>query len=145
MTREVSVPLARLAVLDEEELFLGGCVEAVTDIALVERLHRVDAFLVNEAWRGESQSIALIQAVTHGVAAVVIAAAARHDGPFTRIAALAAAAAIIGVIEVGQAQHVSELVAEGADAVHVRPVAFPTGNLGGAGIQTEPHIIQPGR
>ena len=138
---QIAVPLAGLAVLDEEELVGGGCVEPVSRVATVNGLKGVGALGINQLRRGESQGVALIQAVTHRIAPEVVPAAASHDRPSARIAALASRAIVVGVIEVGQSQHVTELVTEGADAVDVGIVILPSGNLGRAGIEPEVHAV----
>ena len=124
------VPLAALTVLDEEELILVRRVETVSDVATVQRFNLQSASRIDQNRRGETQCITLIEAVSHRVAAKVVAAATRHDRPLTGVAALSTAAAVIGVVEVGQTQHMTELVAEGADAVDIAVITRPTGDFG---------------
>ena len=48
MTGQVTVPLARLAVLDEEELIFNGSIQPVAQVALVEWLHLIGSTLFNQ-------------------------------------------------------------------------------------------------
>ena len=139
--RQILVPFTLLAVFDQEELVGVRGIEAVALVALVERRQGDFGARVDDHGGCKPQGITLIQAISHRIAPEVAATAARHDGPFTGVAALAATAAVVGVIQVGQSQHMTKLMAEGADAVHIAPVAFPSGYLGRASIQAEVDTI----
>ena len=114
---QIGVPAGALAVLDGEELVLHGRAQ---DVALTRGVHgpqREAAGLGDLVRRGPSQGIALIERVAHGRTAVVVVAAAGHHVPAAGVVALATALVVVGVVEVGQTQHMAELVSHRADTL----------------------------
>ena len=78
---------------------------------------------------GKAQRITLKDRVSHGYAAVVHMRTASHNVPFVGMIAQTATL-IVGVIEVGQPQHMAELMANGADAGgHGEAIGFPAINF----------------
>ena len=145
MARKKLIPLPCLAVLNEKELILIRRVQSVTEVALVERRDGVITFFLHQLGCSEAQGIAFIQAIAHWVAAKVVTAAASHDRPLARVAALTATTLIVSIIQVRQTQNMPKLMAEGADAVHAAVIPFPARNFGRAGIQAKAHAIQSRR
>ena len=147
---QVLVPLDALAVLDQEELILVGGVQAVTHIALFKGRQLDGPLSIDERGLRKAQGIAFIQAVASRVAAVVVLEAARHDGPGQRVGMVHATTAVtVGIIEVGQAQAMAELMADGTDTgnivVNNIVLILFTNHVGRAGIELEVHTIEHGR
>ena len=114
----MGVPARLLAVLDDEELVLHGAAQDVSLAAGVHGIKRIRARLGEFTALGPSQRIALIVGITHWAAPEVVVTTVCHDVPAAGMMALAAPILIVGIIKVGQAQHMRELVSHGADALH---------------------------
>ena len=141
MSGEIGVPLVvALAVLQEEELVFVGTVDAVAHILrqLVEGVGagRVDAFGV-----GPSHEPAFEEGIGNGGAV----AAVGHHVPAAGGTALAAALLAVGIVEVGQAQHVAELMDDGGDAVDLDGAGNlrPAVELYGTGAVVQPYAVFP--
>ena len=115
---QMGVPSRLLAVLDGEELVLHWAAQDVSLAAGVHGIKRIRARLGKLTALGPSQRIAFIVGITHWAAAEVVVTPISHDVPAARMMALAAPILIVGIIKVGQAQHMRELVSHGADALH---------------------------
>ena len=117
-TWQAGIPTRLLTVLQEEVLVAVAFV--IDDIGIaprvLQRLHVADALGVDQLGGCfPSSHPALIAGVACGLIAVVVVGAAVHEVPVTH----ALTAAVVGVVEVGIAEAVAELVAHGADASHV--------------------------
>ena len=113
VTRQTLVPfVVFLPVLEEEELVVLGAVETVAHILrqLVEGVgaHAVDRFGLGPAHEPPFEE---------GVANGCVVTTTRHHIPDAWVATLTAALLVVSIVEVGQTQHVAELVDDGADAV----------------------------
>ena len=117
VARAIGVPALELAVLHDEVLTGSGCLEDKGLVARVEGRQRVGARGVDNLGCAEAQRIAVVGRVAGRGAGIVVVAAPRHDLPGARSHTLAAAARVVGVVEVLETQHVAELVAYRAYAV----------------------------
>ena len=144
MTGDVAVPTGLLTVLDGEELSCSRSAQQVTVTRDVHSLEAVLTFLVDGLGIGPTQGITLIQGVTGGAAAIVVVTATSHHVPTTGMMALATTFSVVGVIEVGQAQHMAELVGHCADTLdnYCAGAAFPTIEFGRAGIAVNPLAVK---
>ena len=146
---QVGVPTCLLTILKDEILPAVLGIDAIAGIGGVERPHCEVALGIDDLGHGKASSVALEEGIAGRCARVVQIAARRHQGPVAGIVALSAAFLVVGVVEVGQAEHMGELMADGADAVDGAAVLAAC-QLGGAGIAAQidtvlPHILIGGR
>ena len=139
--RQVGIPLEEilLTVLQQEELFVYRCIDTIARLG-AHRIERVEYCgagsrdyhrLVHKA-----DSTALIERVAHRGAVVVGIASLCHHRPVAGMIALSPTLLIVGIVEVGQSEHMTELMTDGADAVEfdgLRLLAVAI-ELNGAGI-----------
>ena len=145
MTRQIEVPALLLAVFKVEFLALGVGSEQVELVLGVERLQRVGALHVERLGVGKTQRIALVGIVAHGAETIFEVGTTSHDVPHVGMGRLAAALFIVGVVVVGESEHVAELVAHRADAVEILVCVgrlLQVAELHAAGIATEAHAIE---
>ena len=142
VTRQIGVPLAcALAVFQQKPLHLRRCVEQEALVRIADGLQLVSPHGIEGLGLAEAQRITLVEGVAGRRARIVQIGSAGHDAPLGWVVARTAAALIVGVVEVGQPQHVAELMADGADAVEVGAVAGVAGQLGGAGVAAQIDIV----
>ena len=140
MTRQGGIPFVGLAVLKEEEFVIVVCGQAITGVADVHCLQALGSRCQCRWLTGKSQFPALPQAVAHRGATIVVVATACHDVPAARVVALATTATVVGVVEVGQSQHVTKLMANGANGIGDGvAVALPSINLARRGVAS--HVL----
>ena len=132
-----AIPAHVLAVLEQEVLVgVGVVVHDVGIAAFLQRLHALDADGVGELDGLEpSHHPALVGGVAGGQVAVAVVGTGIHQVPVGH----ALAAGVVGVVEVGIAQAVAELVAHGADAVDVARQAF---QFAAAGVGVDAHAVE---
>ena len=117
MIWQILVPLVfLLSVLNQEKLFLHRSIQTEALICRANAAERVTALLGQCLRIGKSQRITLIHRIATWCTAEIQIAATRHNRPVVRCRTLTIFL-IVGVIEVGQTKHMTELVADGADTI----------------------------
>ena len=137
--RNVAVPLGTLSVLKQEILLADRRVDAIARVAQLKTLHREAALSVDGLRRGEAHGVTLIERIATRRATVVQVTAPRHDVKLSRIVGLPVLL-VISVVEVGQAQHMGELMADGANTIHIRRL-LRTVELSRAGAAAQPDAV----
>ena len=131
-TRQVLVPLEcwLLAIFEQKELCIQWCWQQEALLVLRQGFQRVGSLSINRL-RGitESYRPAFIKRVANRCTAIILIATTRHDRPLVWIVTLSIGF-IVCIIEIGQAQHMTELVANGANTVYLNRLG-----LGGIAIK----------
>ena len=139
MVRQIAVPTILLAVLKQVVFgVLRGLyqVHVVVVANVCGTAHGYVAGVVEDGRLNPVHAVALVYAIQRRCACLVVVAAVVHDRPFARCKCRC----VCGRVEVGQAQHVSKLVAEGADTGNNR--AGSVAQLVRAGIMVDALTVE---
>ena len=145
MPRQISIPfeVAILAVLQQEKLITHLRIDSPTRMTRVQRIERIGALPFYLLWLvGESHRVAFIERIACRSDTFVKITASIHQRPLAWRDALSVLF-IVCIIEVGQSQHMTELMADGADAVkmYCRRVLEIAAQLCRAGIVPQQYPI----
>ena len=141
---QIGVPARLLAVLEQEVLvgaLLRGNTQGVTRGDVFK--HDVARRGIDVFWREPAEREALVGGIGGRRVRIVVMRTYVHDGPVAGREVARAG----GVVEVGEAEHVGELVAHGADAfeVHLRRARGGIDDgaqLVGAGVAVHAHAVE---
>ena len=135
------IPLGLLTIVDNEVFFVDGCGEDICFRRIFYRIEGVGAGFGEHLGGEETESVALKAGVAHRSATVAQIATTSHHVPPSGVVALSVGF-IVGVVDIAQANHVGEFVANGADAIKNNgALRLPSVALGGAGIGAILHAI----
>ena len=106
MAGHIGIPARFLAIFQEEILLGLRRFDKHRLIVGVERIERVGAGGINYCGLEEAERIAVVGRIAYRGAAIVVVTATRHNVPDARVVGLSAGLFIVGVVEVGQSEHV---------------------------------------
>ena len=132
MAGNIRIPTGPLPILDGEELFINRSAQDVTLARCVHGIEHIGTLAGDGFGISPPQSITLIESVARRTTTIIVIAATSHNVPSIGMVALAATTSVVGIIKVGQTQHMAELVAHGTDALdgNCRWCVFPSIQLG---------------